>query len=171
MKYKALFLIILLFFVETVVFAFVNVGVGYNFSKQNNWTFRIGYESDTFVANADYGINSFWNINSAFFFNTPMSLGIGPMLNVFNNFSDSKMKITFGPSIILKYNNQNELRLGFLYDFSNNFQITNPSENLYIQFRYYAPDPPGMKMKDRLYVELGYFSPNLFFLVGLLEPF
>lgn len=165
------FIIIILFcfLITYPLFAYVNFGVGYSFSNENNWMLRIGYESDVFVANADYFINTTWNINSAFFFKTRISLNIGPMINIFNKFSTSNMKITYGPAFSLNYD-QFDTKIGFLSDFSQGFQFTNFSENLYTQIRYYVPDPPGMKMKDKLYVELRYFSSHITILIGLLEP-
>lgn len=92
------------------------------------------------------------------------------MINILNEFSTSNMKVAYGPAIGLNYN-QLETRMGILSDFSQGFQLSNFSENLYTQFRYYVPDPPGMKLKDKLYIELRYFSSRITILVGLLEPY
>jgi len=166
-----IFFIILLFYLFTTyqLFAFINFGAGYSFSNENNWMLRIGYESDVFVANADYFIDTTWNVNAGFFFKTQMSFYIGPMINILNKFSTSNMKITYGPAFTLSYD-QLEAKVGLLSDFSQGFQLTNFSENLYTQIRYYVPDPPGMKMRDKLYVELRYFSSHITILIGLLEP-
>lgn len=171
MSFVIIILIISLFcfFITYPLFAYINLGVGYSFGNENNWTLRIGYESDTFSINGDYLINTSWNISAAFFFKTQISLYIGPMVNIFNKFSTSNMKITYGPVFSLNYN-QFDVKMGLLSDFSQGFQLTNFSENLYVQMRYYVPDPPGKKMKDRLYVELRYFSPYITILVGFLEP-
>lgn len=164
---KLLFLFII--FNSVSSFAFLNFGVGYTFGNGNNWLFRIGYESDMFTTNADYLINVSWNINVALFFNTQISLYIGPMINILNKFAVSNTVITYGPAFGLKYN-QLEAKIGILSDFKQGFQLSNFSENLYTQFRYYVPDPPGMKMRDKFYVEIRYFSSYISVLFGLLEP-
>jgi len=165
---SVLIIIFLLFGVSSL--AFINFGFGYNFGNSNSWIFRIGYEIDIFILNADYFLNNAWNINSTFLFNTQMSFSIGPMINILNEFSTSNMKVAYGPAICLNYN-QLDAKIGVLADFSQGFQLSNFSENLYTQFRYYVPDPPGMKMKDKLYIELRYFSSRITILVGLLEPY
>lgn len=151
-------------------FSFINFGVGYSFgSEKSNWILRIGHESDNFVVNADYFINAGWNTNGAFFFSTRTPILIGPMINIFNEFGASVLKLVYGPAIALDYS-QIGLRIGMLSDFSKGFALINFSENLYAQLRYYVPDPPGMKMKDKLYIEFRYLLSHVTILVGLLEP-
>lgn len=167
-------LVALLFFAQTLSFGYVNFGVGYTFDMSNapvnSSLVRIGYEEKGFLLNADYFVNTSWNINGAFLFETFSNVAVGPMVNITNNFSNSSMKFTLGPSLLLNFTNF-ELLAGYLMDFNAASQFENIAESFYFQARFYVPAPPNMKMRDKLYLEIRYLPVKVSVLIGLLEPF
>ncbi|MFN3692232.1 MAG: hypothetical protein ACK4R7_05020 [Fervidobacterium sp.] len=170
--FSLVFALIILVNVSTL--AYVNVGVGYTFdtlaSSTNGWILRIGFEENGFSLNADYLVNTSWNIDGSYLFETQLVFAVGPMVNIKNNFSNSSLEFKLGPSILLKLSNL-ELKIGYLMDFTQTNQFQDIAKNIHFQTRFYVPPPANMKMRDKLYVELTYKTYMVCLLVGLLEPF
>jgi hypothetical protein len=65
-------------------------------------------------------------------------------------------------------NKQLFVQVGYFSDFTT---FTDVSNAIFASLRFYVPDPPGMKMVDKLYIEAQYYRGSFKILVGLLEPY
>ncbi len=151
----------------TAIFAFVNIGIGYGIIN-NSWIVRIGYEDSMFSLNGNYFVNLEWCIDGSISFETPLGVSTGPMLGIINDLRDNKIYMNYGGFLGYRYKGLFDIKLAFLMEYSSSLRV---SDSLFASFRTYVPDPSGMKMKDKLYVEINYFKQRFYIVVGLLEPF
>ncbi|HCI29478.1 MAG: hypothetical protein WBJ29_05765 [Fervidobacterium sp.] len=149
------------------IFPYFNVGAGYNYGDVNNWLLRIGYEEDTFSFSSDYLLNKGWYFTGDITFDTQFGFEVGPMLYANYDLSSQGFDAKFGGVIKFAYRNF-DIRMGVVTSLRSSFNL---SESICAKIRLYVPDPQGMKMRDKLYIELGYHNPNFSISVGLLEPF
>ncbi|HOK34161.1 MAG TPA: hypothetical protein PL174_02745 [Fervidobacterium sp.] len=164
---KNLLLTLAVLLIPLAVFGYFNFGAGYNYGDANSWMFRLGYEEDTFSFNADYLLNAGWYFTGDVTFDTQFGFGVGPLIYAKYSLATNQLTTKFGGIFDIDYQNFN-VRLGIITDLSTSFNLSN---SVYAKVRFYAPDPQGMKMKDKLYIEIGYYNPNFSIIVGLLEPF
>lgn len=167
---KPKFFIIFLTLFSTAIFAFVNIGVGYGINN-NNWVVRVGYEDNMFSLNGNYFVNLEWGIDGSILFETPLGVSTGPMIGIVNDLQNNKIYMNYGGFIGYKYKGQKgqfDIKIALLMEYGTSLNFL---DNLFASFRTYIPDPPGMKMKDKLYVEMSYFKQRFYIVVGLLEPF
>ncbi len=162
MKKKIALLIILVITLQA--FSYVNFGIGFMYTDKANFGIRLGY-SNQFDVNFDYFLNNVFRLNGFLGLNTPTGLQVGPSFGVFG-----AQDITFyiGGGVKLKLTNM-ELTSALLLPSA--FEFTNIRDSLLLTFKYFVPDPPGMKMRDKLFIEIGYINNTFSVFVGLLEPF
>lgn len=164
---KTSMFVLAILLIPLAVFGYFNFGVGYNYGDENNWMFRLGYEESNFSFNADYLLSTAWYFSGDVTFDTQLGFGVGPLVYAKYNLSTSQLNTKFGGVFDIDYQNFN-INLGIITDLSTSFDL---SKSIYAKVRFYVPDPQGMKMSDKLYIELGYYNPNFSIIVGLLEPF
>jgi len=161
LKLYAVFLLLIL----TTTFGYFNIGVGYNYGTLNNWALRIGYEDTGVSINADYTIEKVWNIIGGLYFSTEVGFEIGPM--IYATYDFSQFTLMYGPALGIQ-NKQMLVQIGYLSDFTT---FSNITDSIFINLRFYVPDPPGMRMTDKLYIEGQYHKGNFKVIIGLLEPY
>ncbi|MGB9614292.1 MAG: hypothetical protein ACP5PP_01350 [Fervidobacterium sp.] len=167
-KSTIVFLFVVFIFL-TSTFSFVNIGAGYSFSNDsNNWLLRIGYEEQIFSLTADYVVSNLWYISGLISFSTEIGLGVGPFFCVVNDLKNTSIATNFGAFVGYSYKEQLEIKLMLTINPQQPFSIVDATS---AKIRFYVPDPPGMKMADKLYLEANYSKQRFFITVGFLEPF
>ncbi|MGQ9855782.1 MAG: hypothetical protein ACUVQF_03530 [Fervidobacterium sp.] len=151
---------------SSLSFGYFNVGAGFTYGTTNSWTLRVGIEDETFSMNADYLINNSWNIAGGVYFSTEVGFKVGPFIFGTYNISANDFSVMYGP-VIGFTTKQIFAQIGYLTDFT---QFQDISKGIFAILRFYVPDPPGMKMRDKLYLEGQYYGGNFKIIVGLLEP-
>ncbi len=152
-------------FVATLqAFSYVNFGVGFMYTDKANFGIRLGY-NDPVDINFDYFLNDGFKLYGFLGLNTTIGLQVGPSFGVFGA---QDIAFYIGGGVKLKLTNM-ELTSALLLP--SDFEFTNIRDSLLLTFKYFLPDPPGMKMRDKLYIEIGYVNNNFSVFVGLLEPF
>ncbi|ODN29746.1 hypothetical protein [Fervidobacterium thailandense] len=157
----------LLIFWPTFVFSWFNIGLGYYFGDQNNFLLRVGYEqadSVAFSLNGEYVINNGWVLSSKLAFKVS-NFRVGPFVYLTFMQPGNEPKFSFGGLLEVLLSQHLEATVGMIYG-----EDTPIGKLLFASLRFYAPEPPGMKMTDKLYFELGYRMGAFVLSVGLLEP-
>ncbi|QAV33646.1 hypothetical protein SAMN04488510_13210 [Fervidobacterium changbaicum] len=162
----------LVFYLLTLIvfgFAYFNFGVGYNYGNSPNWVLRLGYEESGFTLNADWTVNKLWNIYGGVYFGSDLGLIVGPTIYATYDYSASEnaFSVVYGP-VVGFTNKQLSIQIGYLSDFRS---IADISDAVFASLRFYIPDPPRMRMKDKLYVEALYYKGCFKIVIGLLEPY
>jgi len=153
----------------TLAYAYFNIGIGYNYGELSNWVLRAGYEYFGFNLNADWTLNKLWNIYANVYFEADLGILVGPAIYATYDYNSSSntFSVVYGP--ILGFSNkQLFVQVGYFSDFTT---LTDVSNAIFASLRFYVPDPPGMKMVDKLYIEAQYYRGSFKILVGLLEPY
>ncbi|AFG36096.1 hypothetical protein QQE94_09635 [Fervidobacterium pennivorans subsp. shakshaketiis] len=153
----------------TLAYAYFNIGVGYNYGEFSNWVLRVGYEDYGFNLNADWTLNKLWNIYAGVSFETALGFLVGPAIYATYDYnaSSNAFSVVYGP--VLGFSNkQLFVQVGYFSDFATFVDV---SDALFASLRFYVPDPPGMKMVDKLYIEAQYYRGSFKICVGLLEPY
>lgn len=159
--------IVIILLCASVVFPYFNIGLGYYFGNQNNFLLRVGYEQldgVSFSLNGEYVINNGWILFSKLGFRVS-NFKVGPFIHVSYMQPSSTPEFTFGGLLDLPLTNNLEVSAGMTYK-----EGAPIGKLLFASLRFYVPDPPGMKMRDKLYIELSYRMESFVVSVGLLEP-
>lgn len=166
-KSKFAFLVLVFLLTATVVFPYFNIGLGYYFGNQNNFLLKVGYEqleNVSFSLHGEYVINNGWIIFSKLGFGVS-TFRVGPFIYVLHMQTNNAPDFAFGGLLDFPLTYNLEVAVGMTYK-----EGTPIGKLLFASLRFYVPDPPGMKMSDRLYIELSYRMESFALIVGLLEP-
>uniref|UniRef100_A0A7C5RIS5 Outer membrane protein beta-barrel domain-containing protein n=1 Tax=Fervidobacterium thailandense TaxID=1008305 RepID=A0A7C5RIS5_9BACT len=166
-KSKLVFLVLVFLSTATVVFPYFNIGLGYYFGNQNNFLLRVGYEQlngANFSLYGEYIVNNGWIVFSKLGFRVS-NFKVGPFIHVLHMQTNNAPDFAFGGLLDFPLTDNLEVAVGMTYK-----EGTPIGKLLFASLRFYVPDPPGMKMRDRLYIELGYRMESFVLIVGLLEP-
>ncbi len=155
-----LFVLILVF----QAFSYFNFGLGFMYTEKADFGVRIGY-SDPIDVTFNYFFNNTFKLYGFLGLNTTIGLQVGPAFGVF---STPDISYYLGGGTKLRLSNM-DITLALLLP--PDYSFVNLTDSLFLTFKYLVPDPPGMRMKDKLYIEVGYVNKVFHVFIGLLEPF
>lgn len=152
-----------------VALAYFNIGLGYNFGPLNSYLVRLGYETlqpPFFGLTADYVLNVRWDISLQVLLRVTDQFLVGPGMFLVRPLSESPLRSDFEAVAVFKPSDL--IWLGARIPVT---QLDRSiAEVLSLFVRLFVPDPPGVRMRDKLYAEFSFHGQNLKLVVGLLEP-